>query len=371
MNNRFAYLDNAATTRPSDSAIAVSEDMMRNFYANPSSLHDSGIAAEKRVEEARGIIASAMGVDPECLYFTSGGTMSDNIAIRGFLENKRKGRIITSAFEHPAVLECFKSLENTFDVVYIYPDGNGRITAESVFEKLTPDTLFVSIMHINNETGAVNEIEKISECCRRTNACFHTDAVQAFMKTPFKYAKTDMASVSGHKTHGPKGVGALYIKKGLKIKPVIFGGGQEKNIHSGTVNTQSVCAWAAAVKEEKENFERNFEKVGRLSKMTREMLKELGGIIISPEDASPYIVNVAFKGYISENILHYLSSRNIFVATGSACSSKKGSHVMSSLGLSEYQKNTLRISFSSYNEEEDVILLKNGLKNALKEIIHS
>lgn len=371
IDNKVVYLDNAATTRPSDTAIKKSAEIMKDFYANPNSLHDAGIYAERLVEDSREIISSAMGVPFDCLYFTSGGTMSDNIAIRGYLSNKKGGRIITSSFEHPAVYECFKSLEDKFDVVYISPNKDGKITAESVLEKITADTRLVSIMHINNETGAVNEIERISSELRRAEIPFHTDAVQSFMKIPFKYSKTDMTSVSGHKTHGPKGVGALYIKKGLKVKSVIYGGGQEKNIHSGTVNTQAVCAWAAAVKEERENFEENFKKISSLSLKTRKILSELGGIIISPENASPYIISVVFKGYISENILHYLSLRNIFVSTGAACSSKKKSRVMRALGFEEYQKNTLRISFSSYNTEEDVERLKSGLEGALKEIIHS
>ena len=368
---RIVYLDNAATTKPSDVAVAKSEEMMKKFYANPSSLHGAGIAAEREVEAAREIIASAMGVPSDCLYFTSGGTMSDNIAIRGYLASKKGGRIITSSFEHPAVMECFKSLENFFDVVYLSPDSSGKITADILAEKLTSDTCFVSIMHINNETGAINEIEKISELLRRAGIVFHTDAVQSFLKTPFKYSKTDMASVSGHKTHGPKGVGALYIKKGIKARPIIFGGGQEKNIHSGTLNTQSICSWAAAVEEESKNLIKNTEKVTFLSSMARKSLTDLGGIIISPKDASPYIISVVFEGYIAENILHYLSARDIFVATGSACSSKKGSHVMSALGLEKYSKNALRVSFSHYNDEKDVMIFIAGLQKALKEIIHS
>lgn len=367
----MVYLDNAATTKPSDAAIAAGDEIMRECYANPHSLHDFGISAEKKVEEARKTVALAMGVPADCLYFTSGGTMSDNIAIRGFLSGKKGGRIITSAFEHPAVLECFKSLEKTFDVVYVSPDKSGKISAESVLEKITPDTALVSIMHINNETGAINEIGEIAEYTKRLGIPFHTDAVQAFLKTPFRYSKVGMASVSGHKVHGPKGVGALYIAKDIKAKPVIFGGGQERNIHSGTVNTQGIVAFAAAVKEEAENLEKNMQKVKILADRTKSEIEKLGGIIVSPEDASDYIVSAALKGYIAENILHYLSRKDIFVSTGSACSSKKGSHVMESLGLSEYSKNTLRISFSSYNSEEDVEIFARELKNALGEIIHS
>lgn len=367
----MVYLDNAATTAPSEAAIAAGNEIMRNFYANPHSLHDAGIAAEQKVEEARKIIAAAMGVPSDCLYFTSGGTMSDNIAIRGYLSGKRRGRIITSAFEHPAVLECFKSLENVFDVVYVRPDSNGAVSAESVIKEMTDDTLLVSVMHINNETGAVNDIENISGFCRRRNVPFHTDAVQAFLKTPFRYSCVDMASVSGHKTHGPKGVGALYINKNVKVKPVIFGGGQERNIHSGTVNTQSIVSWAAAVKEESENLEKNMLKVKGLAEKTRTLIKDSGGIIISPENSSDYIVAAAFEGYLAENILHYLSRKDVFVSTGSACSSKKGSHVMSALGLDKYSKNTLRISFSSANTEEDVDIFIRELKDALGKIIHS
>ena len=368
------YLDNAATTKPSKEAVAAATLMMSTYYANPSSLHDAGIEVEKKVEEARGVIANACGVEKECLYFTGSGTISDNIAILGYLQNKRTGRIITSSYEHPAVLECFKALENRFEVVYLNP-VNGIITSELVDDALTPDTIFVSIMHVNNETGAVTPISEISTILKRKGIVFHTDAIQSFLKVQdknnktFNYSCVDMCSISGHKTHGPKGIGALYIKKGIKVKPVIYGGGQEKNVYSGTYNSAGIVSWASAVNNQIENFEKNLSYIKELNKKTRNMVEKLGGIIISPDNSSPYVLNVAFKEYISENILHYLSSRGIYVSTGAACSSKKGSSIMKALKLEKYQKNTLRISFSYENTEAEIDVLKQTLKSALNEII--
>lgn len=361
------YLDNAATTAVLPEASAVACDTMTNLYANPASLHTFGFEAEKLLEKSRETLAKAVGCKSEELFFTSGGTGSDNLAVLGYLKTKRGGRIITSAYEHPAVLECFKQAESKFDVVYLKPE-NGIITEEALQRELTPDTVLVSVMHVNNETGALNPTENLAGLTHLVKgAVFHTDAVQAFMKEPFDYSKVDMASFSAHKTHAPKGIGAIYIKKGIKIKPVLFGGGQEKGLFSGTSNVAGAAAWATAV--ERTDVKANREKVAQIFSLLKEKVEVLGGLVISPENGSPYILNAVFEGYMAENLLHYLSNEGIYVSTGSACSSKHGSHVFKALGLEKYQKNALRFSFSQFTTEEEINKTADTLKDALGKII--
>jgi cysteine desulfurase len=267
-------------------------------------------------------------------------------------------------------LECFKQLENNFEVVYLKPE-NGVITKEIFLKALTPDTIFVSIMQVNNETGAISPLKDIAKAIKESgiNAVLHTDAVQGFLKEPFNYHTVDMASFSGHKTHGPKGVGGFYLKKGIKIKPVTFGGGQEKGIFSGTSNTPAIMGWGAAAQELDKNFDSIREQVMALKNTASEKLTALGGIILSPEKATPFILNIAFPGYIAENILHYLSKHDIYVSTGSACSSKKGSHVLKAIGQEKLQKSSLRLSFSHYNTMDEILILSEVMEKALKDII--
>lgn len=360
------YLDNAATTRPSEAAVRAAVQMTEAF-GNPSSLHSLGIEAEKAMEKARCELASAMGIEPECLYFTSGGTMSDNIAVRGFLASKRGGRVITSAFEHPAVAECMKNLGPGFEVVSLQPQ-NGIITAKQVEEAVTPDTVLVSIMQVNNETGAKNEISAIAALLREEKIVFHTDAVQGFMKEPFNYSKVDMASFSAHKNHALKGVGGLYLRKGLRPRPMIYGGGQEGNIQSGTQNLPGICAWAAAVKELSATLPERHEKAEALYARYAEIVSSLGGEILTPGTRSPYVLSVAFSGYLGENLLHFLSEKEIYVSTGSACSSKKGSHVMKAIGRENIGKSVLRLSFCDRNTLEEAEIFASALREALASV---
>ena len=361
------YLDNAATTAVLPEAAKVAAECMTALYANPASLHSFGFEAEKLLEKSRARIAKAVGCKPEELYFTSGGTGSDNLAILGHLKTRRGGRIITSAYEHPAVLECFKQTESKFDVVYLRPE-NEIITKDALREALTADTALVSIMHVNNETGAINPIEELAETTHLVrDAVFHTDAVQSFMKESFDFSKVDLASFSAHKTHAPKGIGALYIKSGVKVKPVLFGGGQEKGLFSGTANVAGAAAWAEAV--ERTDTEKNRMRVSDIFALLKKKIGDLGGTVISPEGGSPYILNAVFEGYMAENLLHCLSGEGIYVSTGSACSSKHGSHVFKALGLEKYQKNALRFSFSGFTTEEQIEITAEALKNALGRII--
>lgn len=362
------YLDNAATTQVCPEAVNAATAAMTDLYANPASLHAFGIEAEKRLDQSRQIIAEAAGVLPEELYFTAGGTVSNNTAVFGALSSMRGGRIICSAYEHPSVLECFKQLENRFDVVYLPPAKSGCIKPDDLLKALTQETRLVSIMHVNNETGAINPIRELAKITKTINpkTLFHTDAVQGFLKEPFSYSCADMASFSAHKTHAPKGIGALYIKKGVHIKPVILGGGQEKGIYSGTSNVPGAAAWAAAVRTA--DVEKNRQTVLKLNQECRRLLQQLGAQILSPENASPYIISTIFHGYMAETLLRVLAQNEIYVSTGSACSSKHGSHVYRTLGLQSVQKNILRISFSELNTLEEIKILQHRLSEALTAI---
>ena len=363
------YLDSAATTKVLPQAAEAAVKAMCECYGNPSSLHKEGYLATKRLDFCRKTIASAAGVEESSLYFTSGGSASNNLAIKGFLTNKRKGKVITSAYEHPSVLECFKLFEDKLDVVYLEPE-NGIITEESLLKVLDKDTIFVSIMHVNNETGAVNPIKELCKLTKKLSpAVFHTDAVQGFLKEDISYSFADMASFSGHKNHAPKGIGALYVKKGINLQPVISGGGQEKGLASGTENLPGAEAWAEAVNIQLPEKVVHKAHVQKLKDLTRELLSDTGFIEISPKKSSPYVFNAVFPEYLSENLLHYLSERDICVSTGSACSSKKASHVFKAIGMPEYSKSALRISYSFDNTEEEIIRFCEVLKQGLADII--
>ncbi len=310
-----------------------------------------------------------MGISDEELYFAPSATVANNTAIRGAVVSKRKGRIISTAFEHPAVEEVLKDLEKTFEVVRLKPE-NGVITVKSFREALTPDTVLVTCMQVNNETGAVTPLKEMATLLKRSgiDAPFHTDAVQGFLKEEFRYSMVDMATFAGHKVHGPKGIGALYLRKGLRIKPLILGGGQEQTLFSGTHNVPAVMGWAAACKQMQEEKAEVRAKVEAIHRQLREGIVALGGEINSPEHGSPYVLSAAFPGYLGENILNYLSGREIYLSTGSACSAKKPSRVMTAIGKEHLSRNTLRFSFSRFNSEEEVPVVLQALSDALQEI---
>ena len=360
------YLDSASTTKVLPEAANAAFRAMTEVFSNPSSLHSFGYEAEKIRERARNAVASAAGVKDEEIVFTSGGTGADNLAVFGFLRNKKGGRIITSAYEHPAVLECFKALSSQFDTVYLKPE-DGIITPDVLKKALTPDTLLVSVMHVNNETGALNPIKELAKTTKDFSAAvFHTDAVQGFLKEKGSYAFCDMASFSAHKTNAPKGLGALYVKKDVRLKPLLFGGGQEKGLFCGTENTPAMAGWAEAVKTLFTTVEARREHAAALKEKTVKALVALGGIIVSPSVSSPHIVTAAFPGYVSENIVHFLEKRDIYVSTGSACSSKKASATFAALGLEKYSASSLRISFCDDTSSEDIDSFASALEEALK-----
>ena len=360
------YLDNSATTRPYDEVVRHMADVATNTYGNPSSMHTLGIEAERLVKAARESLAKALDADPREIYFTSGGTESNNMAIRSYLEaNPRKGKhIITTSIEHPSVLEVFKMLENQgFAVDWIGVDNEGRIRLDELGSKINSETALISMILVNNETGTIQPLEEIISLRNRLNAstAIHIDAVQAFGKLRLNPSKmgVELMSVSSHKIHGPKGVGALYASRSVRLKPLMYGGGQEALMRSGTENVPGVSGFGLAADMTLKNLEENNIKVTALKQSFIRGLHESGVdcIVITPEKSSPYILNVSFAGLKAEVLLHHLEERKIYVSTGSACSSRKNvrSHVLTSMGLTpELIDGAIRFSFSAFNTEDEI-----------------
>ena len=356
------YLDNAATTRVSDVAAAAVLDAMTVRFGNPSSVHSLGVEAERMNEGARSDIAAALGCLPGELIFTSGGTESDNMAIiRGAeLAAKRggHGHVVTSLAEHDAVINSVKYLESRgFEVSWLRPDSDGSVSPEALEAVLRPDTALVSLMLVNNETGAPSQIDELVRVTRRAapQALFHTDAVQAFMKHRFTVRSlgVDMLSVSSHKIHGPKGAGALYLRRGVRLKPLILGGGQEHGLRSGTEATPVVAGFAAAVREAAAEIDRNIERVGMLAERLCSGLERIPGVEIIAANGA--IVNFAVPRYPSEVTIRMLEQTGVFVSGGSACARGRASHVLEAMGVERrLVQSAIRASISWKNTEEDV-----------------
>ena len=359
---QMIYLDNSATTRPSPAAAEAAERTIRGNFGNPSSLYRLGLDAEKEIKAARKAVASSFGASDGEVFFTSGGTESDDTALFGVWESRKKqgSRIISTAVEHPVVLRCLDALKaRGADVVLVPVKKDGNLDLEAFKDALTDSTVLVSVMHVNNETGAVFPVEEISSIIRKrfgndaaVRPLLHSDCVQSLGKVPVdvRAMGVDMASFSAHKIHGIKGSGALYLKNGLHITPFVYGGGQEKNFRSGTENVPGIAAFGAAASELELP---DAEPARRLKEL---ILSEIPDVMInSPEDGCPLILNVSFLGCRAEVLLHMLEQDGIYVSTGSACSSKsKGSHVLSAMGLSaEEIEGALRFSFCRDNTVEE------------------
>ena len=371
------YLDNSATTAVSAAAAEKALKVMTEIYGNPSSLHTKGIEAEKELENARRVIASKLGAQEEEIFFTSGGTEANNLALFGAVEaKKRSGRkIVVSSVEHSSVIESAKYLEqNGWDVKYISPREDGKIHPEDVAEQIDGNTTLVSIMYVNNETGAIMPVDEIFELARAKNPQIicHTDAVQAFGKLDVKAKKlgADLISVSGHKVFAPKGVGALYIKRGVRLVPRQYGGEQEKKLRPGTEPLPLIAAFGTACGEF--DIPGNFEAVSALNSYAKEKLSRIDGVLInSPQDALPYVLNITAGRVRSETMLHFLEEREVYISSGSACAKGKPSHVLSAMGYNKQRADSaLRISFSKHNTKEDIDALCEGIELGLKILAH-
>ena len=371
------YLDNSATTAVSAAAADKAYQIMTTVYGNPSSLHSKGMEAEHELTAARKAVASQLKVSADEVFFTSGGTEANNTALFGaaYATARTRRKIIISSVEHSSVLEAAKRLEDEgFTVERITLQSDGTIHPEDVAAAVDGSTALVSVMLVNNETGAVMPVGDIFAAVKAANpqTLCHTDAVQAFGKLPVRARAlgADIISVSGHKVHAPKGVGALYVKKGVRLVPRQYGGEQEKRFRPGTENLPAIAAFGVACGEF--DIEGNRERVQRLNAYAREQLLQIDGVVLnSPANALPYVLNFSAGRVRSETMLHFLEERDVFVSSGSACAKGKPSHVLSALGLSRDRADSaLRVSFSKYNTAADIDALCEGIAAGLCVLAH-
>ncbi len=362
------YLDNSATTRPYPEVLKEMQRVMEEEYGNASSLHRRGSRAERILNSSRQVLAEVLGVKNSEIIFTSGGTESNNLAVQGIARRYRRrgNHLITTAIEHSSILEPFKQLEKEgFEVTYLMPDSTGVISPQKVAEALTPRTVLVSIMHVNNEVGSIQPIAQISAILKAQNPgiIFHVDAVQSFSKLPVAPEEQgiDALSLSAHKFHGPKGVGVLYLREGILLEPLFWGGGHEKGLRPGTENTPAASGMALAARL---SFSRRKEKIQQLGSFKKKLISSVEAEhpwarLNGPrgEEGAPHIFNISFPGLKGEIILHALEEHSIYVSTGSAChsNSKEPSHVLKALNLDEESlAGAVRFSLSFLNTEEEI-----------------
>ncbi|MBQ6704359.1 MAG: cysteine desulfurase [Clostridia bacterium] len=357
------YLDNSATTPTLPSAADRVRKYMTEEFFNPSAAYSPAVREERAVNAARKTIAGAINASGEELIFTSGGTESNNMAIFGSLKAMRgSGRIIMGATEHPSVYEPFRGLDGRYEVAEAPVDRIGAINLDELEKLVTSDTRLVSVMQVNNEVGAINDAEAIRRIIRKKapDALLHMDGVQGFLKVPFDARHCDLYSISGHKFHGPKGVGALYVRNGIKFGGGQIGGGQEKNLRSGTTNTPGIMGMEAAVKDYLDNLSEYRARMRSCKLRLAELLTKLPDVLINGPEAqagAPHILNASFLGVRGEVLLHALEEKEIYVSTGSACSShKKGKNrILSGMGIiGERQEGAIRFSLSPFNTEEEM-----------------
>lgn len=372
------YLDHSATTAVLPEAAARAAYMMTECYGNPSSLHTLGLRAEQELQSARTAVAAVVGAPPEALYFTSGGTEANNLAILGGAAAKqRRGRhIVTSQIEHPSVLAACKRLEEQgFEVTYVAPAADGHLEPDTVLEACRADTVLISLMTVNNETGARLELDTLLPQLRRRSpeALLHTDAVQAAGKLPLSVSRlpVDLLSFSGHKLRAPKGVGALYVRKGVRlVPPAALGGGQERGLRSGTEALPAIAAFGEAARHlpAPKEFLAHTE---RLRTHLQEAAAPLGAVFHRPAGGVPYIVNFSLPGMRSETLLHFLAARGIYVSAGSACAKGHRSHVLSAMKLPDAEiTSALRVSFGFENTAAEIDALCEALHEAQTTLFH-
>lgn len=373
------YLDNAATTRPCEPAVSAVFQNMVEDYGNPSSLHAVGLRAEQNMNEARKAIAAALVCDPQCVTFTSGATECNNTAIFGVAKNygKRKKKIVVSAIEHPSVAEPIKYLEEKegFEVVRIKPSRNGEISVEDFIDAVDENTCLVSCMLVNNETGSIQPVRKIFSYVKRNfpECVTHCDAVQGFMKIPMKSAElfADIIVVSGHKVHAVKGVGAMYIRKGIRVAPLIMGGGQEKALRSGTEAVPLIAGFGAAVRALMPTMSVAYSNAEEITEYLLKKLAKLDYITVNSiaESKSPYITNFSVKGIRSETMLHFLESKDIYVSSGSACSKGAHSSVLTAMGISDkLADSAIRVSIGRTTTKGEIDVLVNAIQEGYQSL---
>ena len=371
------YLDNAATTKPCGEAVSAAVDAMTENYGNPSSLHRAGLDAQLAVDRARKAIAASIGVDSSEIYFTSGATESNNLALRGISAayGRKRRKIVISSVEHASVDETASALEkNGFEIVRISPRDDGRFYADDFISACDENTCLVSMMLVNNETGYIMPVRETFMAVKRSfpEIITHCDCVQGYMKLPIKAASfgADLISLSAHKIHGVKGVGAIYIKKGVRVIPIVTGGKQEKGIRSGTESVPLIAAFGAAVDKFRPTIAERYERVSQLKS---HLLGKMGGIenvaVNSPSDGSPYVINISAVGKRSEIMLHFLESKGIYVSSGSACSKGQQSGVLGEFGISGKRADgAVRISITAQTTEEELDEFAEALAEGMTKI---
>ncbi|WP_122639255.1 cysteine desulfurase family protein [Romboutsia sp. Marseille-P6047] len=373
------YLDNSATTKPYKEVVDKMVYALTTDYANPSSLHRKGIEVEKNIKAIRQGIARTIGAKDKEIYFTSGGTESNNAIIRGVanLYKKRKNHIISTEIEHPSVLNTLKDLEEDgFEVTYLKVDKEGKINIDDLKNAIKSSTILITIMHVNNEIGSIQPIEAIGKYLKSLSdkIYLHVDAVQSYSKINFKPSRynIDFMSVSGHKLHGPKGIGFMYIKESNRLKPILTGGGQEIGIRSGTENVPGIYGIGEAVRILNKDLNQTIDKIKELKNLLKEeIIKNIDDIKVnSPEDGVCHILNISFKDVRGEVLLHYLEQKGVYVSTGSACSSKKkGSHVLNAIGLTANEiEGAIRFSLSDLNTKDEILEVVNILKESVSDL---
>lgn len=376
------YLDNSATTRPFDDVIALFSRIQRDNYGNPSSLHAKGIAAEKLLNEARRNIASLLQCREDELYFTSGGTEANNLALKGIAHRRqhRGGHIITTQIEHPSVLNCCRRLEEEgFAVSFLPVDRQGYLDLDELSRAIRDETILVSTIHVNNEIGTVQPVEKIGTIIKERNSrtFYHIDGVQSFAKIPalLRRWQADLYSCSAHKIHGPKGAGALWVRKGVSLQPLFQGGEQEKALRPGTENTAAIAGFGLAARISARRLEDNAALLYRLKEKLYRGLRQTGVEFYlngpPPEKAAPHILNLSFPGVKAEILLRLLEEDGIYASPGSACHSRRPepSHVLAAIGLDESRlSSALRFSFSSFNDLTEIDRVIGRIVPAVREL---
>lgn len=365
------YLDNSATTKPFEDVVCAMEETLDFLYGNPSSLHTKGFESERLLKKSRKIIANSLGEKESTITFNSGGTEGDNNVLQCVARDRRRvGKtIITTEVEHPAILETCKFLEKEgFNIIKVSVDEYCNPNLDELQSYLSKDVILISAMAVNNEVGTIFPIKKINEI--KGDALFHSDAVQAYGKLDMNGFEGDFLTASGHKIHGPKGIGFLYKKSGVRLSPLIYGGNQESGYRSGTENVPGIVGMAKATELIVPNIQENYEKVKMLWRRLKKGVLDIGDVIInSPDNCTPYILNASFMGTRGEVILHRLESKGIFVSTGSACSSNKNSksHVLKAMGKTDKEiEGAIRFSLSIQNTAEEIDAVLTVLEDAVK-----